>query len=411
MDKVSRVIKFDAITNPTKKEIENLGYSISQLFKTNQSDRSEIDDLLQRMKKLADKMNIQTEDISLPDAEGESLNLQVDDLLLTYKNFPEEKYSKFPKLTTQEIIMCNLIGMISVLIDVIFVGTPEVVKIYRGGEKFDGSILTGMLRKIGNNDNGELSPFFKWFSDKCKVPYDISLKSGVVTPNNHRLRSFAHDPFLGILFAVADIILGTTTCVDNNGKLEIIVNKKKALTAEKWLAVLYYIGHIISDICTSRGIPIPGFCLTQFFTAEIGDSSIAEIAESMYKDGYDLRHAVSMSVPVFVKDVLINMYIKLTSETQDVVSSIVEREKYEMDFKLKTYKMKFIANSIATVGNVVKFVAPPNCGNPCALNLVQWKALIQNGIDMCTATSRDFSGEEAMYNRHDIDLRWKELLS
>lgn len=160
----------------------------------------------------------------------------------------------------------------------------------------------------------------------------------------------------------------------------IIVNPKKASTTEKWLAVIYYLGHIISDMCTARGIPILGFFVTQFFTARIGDSSIAKIAESMYEDGYDLRHMVSMSVPVFVKDSLINVYLKLIRESPDAIMGIAEREKYELDFKLKKYKMRFIADSIATIGNCIKFVSPPNCGNPCALNMVQWMAFIQNGI-------------------------------
>jgi hypothetical protein len=100
----------------------------------------------------------------------------------------------------------------------------------------------------------------------------------VLTPNNHRLRSFAHDPFLGLFFAVVDIILGTTTCVNNDSKFTILVNTKKASTEQKWLVAIYYIGHIVSDISTARGIPILGFFLTQFFQTEVNDSSIAKIA-------------------------------------------------------------------------------------------------------------------------------------
>jgi hypothetical protein len=212
-----------------------------------------------------------------------------------------------------------------------------------------------------------------------------------------------------LLFAVADIILGTTTCIDNNGRLAVIVNPNKSPTPEKWLAVFYYMGHIISDICTARVIPIPGFCTTQFFTDETSDSSIAEIAESMYKDGYDLRHMASMSVPVLVKDALINVYLKLTRETSTIIAPVCDREKYDLDFKLKTYKMKFIANSIATIGNAVKFAAPPNCGNPCALSIVQWMAFVQNSIIMVAASTRDLTVEEAMYNRKIINEKWEEL--
>jgi len=194
----------------------------------------------------------------------------------------EKKFSRLPKLTTQDVVVSSIAGIISVIIDVVFVGTPEVVKVLGGGENFDGSILTSALRKFGNDKDGNLTSIFGWLSDKCKVPYDIPLKSGILTPNNHRLRSFSHDPLFGLFFAVADIILGTTTCINSQGMFTVLVNKNKAPTIEKWLSVLYYLGHIISDLCTARGIPIPGFCLTQFFAGETGESSIAQIAEAMY---------------------------------------------------------------------------------------------------------------------------------
>lgn len=403
------VIDFGRITDPVKGDIKDLEKEIIQIESDMKEEHREINILLQRMKSTASDMGIPIEEIPALEENCKSLNIQIDDLLLVNTESSNKKYSKFPKLSTQDVIVCSLAGMLSTLIDVIFVGTPEVVKIYKGGENFDGSILTEVIRKVGNNDNGKLSEIFKWFSDKCKVPYDISLKSSMLTPDNHRLRSLAHDPFFGLLFAVADIILGTTTCIDNNGRLAVIVNPNKSPTPEKWLAVFYYLGHIISDICTARGIPIPGFYTTQFFTAEISDSSIAEIAESMYKDGYDLRHMASMSVPVLVKDALINVYLKLTRESSTIIAPVCDREKYDLDFKLKTYKMKFIANSIATIGNAVKFAAPPNCGNPCALNIVQWMAFVQNSIIIVAASTRDFTVEEAMYNRKIINEKREEL--
>ncbi len=45
----------------------------------------------------------------------------------------------------------------------------------------------------------------------------------------------------------------------------------EATRTEKLLSVFYYIGHIVSDLFTARGLPIPGFFLTQFFTGEAGD--------------------------------------------------------------------------------------------------------------------------------------------
>lgn len=402
------IIDFGQIIDPVKDGIRDIEKEIIEIRNHNAEERREIISLLQRMRLLTYNMEIPIEENPLLEEDCRFLNIQIDDLL-KMPELASEKYVKLPTLTTQDIIACSSAGLLSILIDVIFVGTPEVVKIYKGGENFDGSILTKVIREVDNDGNGKLSEILRWFSDRCKVPYDISLKRGILTPDNHRLRSLAHDPFFGLLFAVVDIILGTTTCINNNGNLTVVVNPNKEPTVDKWLAVFYYLGHIISDLCTTRGIPIPGFFTTQFFTAEISDSSIAGIAESMYKDGYDLRHMLSMSVPVLVKDVLINIYLKMTSETSPLIMSIYEREKHDLDFKLKTYKMKFIANSVATTGNAIKFIAPPSCGNPCALNVVQWMAFIQNSITMAAASTRDITLEEVIYNRQIINGRWKEL--
>ncbi len=97
-------------------------------------------------------------------------------------------------------------------------------------------------------------------------------------------------------------------------------------------SVFYYIGHIVSDMFTSRGIPVPGFFLTQFFTNGGADNSIARIAEKMYLDGYDLRHFASMSAPIVVKDIILHLYLKLTQTSEfAILLPLVEREKAELD--------------------------------------------------------------------------------
>ena len=286
---------------------------------------------------------------------------------------------------------------------------PEIVKIYKGGENFDGSILTKLIRQIGANEKSETGAILKWLSDKCKVPYDLSAVKGVIYPQNHRLRSLSHDPYFGLFFAVADIILGTTTCIDNDGKLRVILNYDVSIT-EKLLSVIYYIGHILSDICTARGIPIPGFFLTQFFTENGTNESIASIAQKMYLDGYDMRHLVSMSVSVVVKNIVIEAYLRLTRENINELLPVADKERAKINYNLKREKMLFIANAIASGGNIIKFVAPPNCSNPCALNVAQWFAMIRSSIAMIKASFRDKTTETLMDNRTLINQMWDNLL-
>ena len=205
--------------------------------------------------------------------------------------------------------------------------------------------------------------------------------------------------------------MGTTTCIDNNGRLTVLINKNPADESTKLLSVFYYIGHILSDICTSRGIPVPGFFLTQFFTADKPDHSLAKIAENMYIDGYDLRHLGSMSVPVITKNLIIDSYLALSGSTSAFPMPIAESEHAKINERLKKEKMLFIANAIGTAGNAVKIIAPPNCGNPAAINLPQWYAMVSNSINMLRANLRDKTAEQIMDKRTDINRKWDALLN
>lgn len=332
----------------------------------------------------------------------EPINDMLDDI-------SDPKYKGDFKLSAIDVIVAIVSGVIASVIDIVFVGTPEVVKLYRGGENFDGSILTSALRKIGNGDD-KISDMLKWLSQKCVVPYDVSNKSGIVIPNNHRLRNPGHDPLIGLLFAVADIILGTATLIDNEGNIKIIVRDKEYPPHEKILSVIYYLGHLLSDLCTARGLPIPGFVLTQFFTSTNDNSSIAKIAEGMYMDGYDLRHLASMSTPVAVKNMIIDAYIHLfNSESGNQFETIAEKEIRNNQNIAFKYRMRLVSDAVSCGGNVLKFFIPPTTGNITALNLPEWTSLIMDTIAETKYQLRDKTVEEALFNRDIINNNWDKL--
>lgn len=322
----------------------------------------------------------------------------------------DPKYKGDFSLSAVDVIVAIVSGVIASIIDIVFVGTPEVVKLYRGGENFDGSILTAALRKIGNGDEG-ISDITKWLSHKCVVPYDVSNEPGIVIPNNHRLRNPGHDPLIGLLFAVADILLGTATLIDNEGNVRIIVRDKDYPPQEKILSVVYYLGHLLSDLCTARGLPIPGFVLTQFFTSGESENSIAKVAEGMYLDGYDLRHLASMSTPVAVKNMVIDAYIYLfNTEDSNQFETIAEKEIHKNRSLAYKYRMRLVSDAVCCGGNVLKFFIPPTTGNITALNLPEWTSLITDTIAEAKYQLRDKSVEEALFNREIIQNNWEQLM-
>ena len=334
----------------------------------------------------------------------------VEPLNLTIKDISDPKLEGDFNLTALDTLVSIAAGVIASVIDIVFVGTPEVVKIYRGGENFDGSVLTKILRQLGNCDD-KLSRMLKWLSDKCEVPYDVSVEPGVVIPNNHRLRNPGHDPLFGLLFAVADIILGTATLIDDNGNIRIIVKGKEYPPEQKYLSVIYYLGHLLSDVCTARGLPVPGFFATQFFTTGESDRSIAKVAEQMYKDGYDLRHLASMSTPVVIKNMITDTYLNLVvSEEDGPFDLIAEREIREHKLMAYKYRLRLVSDAVSCGGNALKFFLPPTTGNMTALNLPEWTSLLKDTIADMKYQLRDKSVERAILNREIISDNWKALL-
>lgn len=396
-DLKSRAENLKADITTTESELCNVQDSIN-------AQRQELCDLASRMQQFTDLIEIDIPMLGRFDIRG---FVKLNDVLDSALQEKAEKPAALPKLSTVDIAISSLAGIIAIVIDAFLVGTPEVVKIYKGGERFDGSLLTAAIRKFGD---GPLKGFTDRLSEVCKVPYDISAIKDGMYPQNHRLRSLSHDPLLGLFFSVFDIIMNTTTFVDNAGYLRIVPNDGFSRSkTEMAFPVVYYLGHIISDLFTARGIPIPGFFLTQFFTGgDSSDSSIAGIAEEMYLDGYDMRHLASMSMPVAAKNIIIDAYLKL-SEPAMITSHLPlwEREKLEMDDALKREKMNFIANSVAVSGNTVKFFA--NYSNPASLNAPEWLAFLRSSIVMAKAFARDLSTEEVIRNRQDINSVWDEL--
>ncbi|MBQ6490289.1 MAG: hypothetical protein IJI75_13815 [Solobacterium sp.] len=338
----------------------------------------------------------------------DNITKEISELNYVIKDIDHSKFGGDVSLTVIDLIVSVVSGIVASVIDIVFVGTPEVVKIYKGGENFDGSILTKAIRSLGQGDD-TLSGMLDWCCEKCKVPYDISAKKGVVIPNNHRLRNFAHDPLIGMLFAIVDIIMGTGTFVDNKGNLRIVVNPKDYPQNEKVLALIYYFGHLLSDVCTARGLPIPGFVLTQFFAGE-DDSSVAAIAEQMYRDGYDLRHLASMSTPVLVKNLVIEIYLSLLRYNNEVILTLAEKEIINNKNEIYRYKLRLMSDAVCCGGNVLKFFIPPTMGNITALNISEWISLIQNSIVNLRYQIRDKSIEQVIFNREIISDNWNTIM-
>ena len=72
--------------------------------------------------------------------------------------------------------------------------------------------------------------------------------------------------------------------------------------------------------------------------------------------------------------------------------------------------MLFVANTVATSGNLIKFIVPPSNGNPAAINLPQWTEMLRSSIQMARAALRDRTPELIVENRKKLNEEWEKLL-
>ena len=219
-------------------------------------------------------------------------------------------------------------------------------------------------------------------SKVSKVPYDAqdnrntTIRVEGLSAYYHRLLSLGHDPLLGLIFGVADILTGRMTTIDKTGKIvsQIMENYANRKETDVFAAIAKQIIHFKSDITTSMGLPVPMmglFNLLRF--GEIGeyDQTIAEIVQGMYYEGYDFIHFCTLSIPVMIVEVVIRIgyAFKRIKEGHSVKESIpfsLNREKHP---KLAT--MLFIGHSAATAVNAGKVYFTQN---PMAINYPQWIA-------------------------------------
>lgn len=355
---------------------------------------------------LADFYGIDASGLAVSESEDlaqSELNLCYDELLRGVDKEIFHSVPRLPKLSTQDFVVAAAIGLVAALIDFFLVGIP-----HKGHSKETGSPLTDLLRKVGQTKGGKKNPIVSWLERKFEVPYDISCVKNVLYPKNHRLRSFAHDPFIGLFFAVFDCKFGTCTCIDNAGHIRITTDRNQPTM----FPMILYLGHLVSDICTSSGLPVPGWVLTQFFAnPDDKEMSIARAAEEMYRDGYDLRHFVSMSSSVGASKLLLSLYGRLQqSEPSELGVLHYQREMDALYHRLTEGKMLFVANTVASSGNLVKLIVPPSNGNPAAINLPQWTEMLRSSIQIARATLRDRTPELIVENRKKINEEWAKLL-
>ena len=287
------------------------------------------------------------------------------------------EYNQLHHLDKYDIAISAAAGMLGAAVDILLVGIPQKTPEGLKGGPLSNYVRDWFDKKFPEEEMEKLAN-----SKVSKVPYDAQDNRNTTiyvegfSAYYHRLLSLGHDPLLGLIFGVADILTGRMTTIDKAGKIvsQVMENYADRKETDVFAAIAKQIIHFKSDITTSMGLPAPLmglFNLLQFGKIGEYEQTIAEIVQGMYYEGYDFIHFCTLSIPVMIVEVVtrIGYAFKRIKEGYSVKESIpfsLNREKHP---KLAT--MLFIGHSAATAVNAGKVYFTQN---PMAINYPQWIA-------------------------------------
>ena len=288
-----------------------------------------------------------------------------------------EQYNQIHRMDAVDVAIAASAGLLAAAVDILLVGIPQ-----RTHDGLKAGPLSDYIRdyfdkRFPPDEMEKLAG-----SKVSKVPYDAQDNRNTATRVEglsayyHRLLSLGHDPLLGFVFGVSDILTGRMTTIDKNGGvvsqvMECYADRREA---DIFAAIAKQVIHLKSDVTTSMGLPAPLmglFNLMQFGSIGEEEQTVAEIVQGMYYEGYDFIHFCSTSIPIAIVEVVVRLCyairrIKDGVPVRDAIPFSTDRSKNP---KLAT--MLFTAHCAAAAVNVGKVLFTKN---PMAINYPQWVA-------------------------------------
>ena len=210
-----------------------------------------------------------------------------------------------------------------------------------------------------------------------KVPYDAQDNRNTnvdivgLSAYYHRLLSIGHDPILGFIVGIFDILNGTQTTIDKEGSFvsqDMSHVYGQRISTQIIDAFIKHFNHLKSDVNTSMGLPVPFmvlFNVCQF--GKIGNEglTVAEVVQGMYYEGYDFQHFCAMSIPEMIIEVAVRAawWIRNKCSLKKLPIFTSRNRTCKLD------SMLFVAHSCFCSVNVIKVGMTKN---PCAINYPEW---------------------------------------
>lgn len=327
-------------------------------------------------------------DISLTDRE-------IDELVEKNEDLSNEITNQY-ELNNIDRSICWLAGLTAGAMDFFLISKPR-------GDGYLTKKTDSLFRNFISDDQRVCLEKNNW------VPYDPAtnkhlgktVENLTLNPKTHRLQSLGHDPIMGFFYGVKDILRHTFTVFDNNGNLLTIARNGHAIETNIFGAIFRQIGHILSDISTPSGLPIPFWGVLQKCNfGSIDNRTISQMSKLMYARGYNLNHLVGMSIPAITIELIVRSCYFINS-------FVIEKKSISDSLPFNRPKLdKLLFNAyIVSIGcNSVKLMSQN--GNIFAFNPTLWLGATRYGIK----EFKRYLTDEKERNRHKyvMDIYEKE---
>ena len=190
----------------------------------------------------------------------------------------------------------------------------------------------------------------------------------------------------------------------------VAIDDPAILTMNLFEAIGRVFGHLLSDVATPAGLPVPLMPLAQFLQfGEIGrhGHTVGEISRIMYRSHYDFRHFLAMSLSPILIEVIVRLcyFAKRRQEGCSVSQSMpFELQGAEPKPKLRT--MLFSAHLMATAANAGKIALGQN---PLLINFSQWVAFFGYAVPQIHWALVGKENARAQFVQQALDDEWRVL--
>ena len=292
----------------------------------------------------------------------------------------KKQFEKQYRLSNDEYILVVTAGLLASLVQLFMVGIPQRTSNGTKAGSLSNYIRDFFEKKYSTEEIRKLER-----SLLSKVPFDAqtnvyagqnitSTYVNGLNPYYHRLVSLGHDPILGFVVGVFDIMTGSMTTIDRTGKIIVQQIEKYANRRETdiFAAFAKEIVHLKTDITTSMGLPAPFMGIANILQwgnfGENGDT-IAQIVQGMYYEGYDFIHFISTTIPTMIVEVFVRLYIVCKRLKNGMsIKTAVCIKKDEIEYQ-KMQTILFLANAIVTSVNAGQLLFTKN---PLLINYNEW---------------------------------------